>query len=52
MRDDEYAVDLVHPFRLVFRPVLSAGVELHELEYIDIIRLVEVTDYHGRQKRK
>ncbi len=50
-RSDEYAVDLVHPFRLVFKPVLREGVEIYDLEGIDIVRIEEVTDYHGKQKR-
>ncbi|TYO96918.1 hypothetical protein [Desulfallas thermosapovorans] len=48
---DEYAVDLVHPFRLVFKPILRDGVDIYDLESIDIIRIEEVTDYHGKQKR-
>jgi proteic killer suppression protein len=50
-RADEYAVDLVHPFRLVFKPILQKGVDISNLESIDIIRIEEVTDYHGKQKR-
>lgn len=50
-RADEYAVDLVHPFRLVFSPVLEETENIHELGNINIVRIEEVTDYHGKQKR-
>lgn len=50
-RADEYAVDLVHPFRLVFTPILEKGENINELNSIKIVRIEEVTDYHGRQKR-
>ncbi len=52
-RADEYAVDLVHPHRLVFKPILTGeDNEGDKLESIKIIRIEEVTDYHGKQKRK
>lgn len=51
-RADEYAVDLVHPFRLVFTPILEEDVDINKLESINIVRIEEVTDYHGKQKRK
>lgn len=51
-RTDEYAVVLVHPYRLVFKPVLQDGVDINDLESIDIVRIEEVADYHGKQKRK
>ncbi|NMA84688.1 MAG: hypothetical protein GX962_12610 [Epulopiscium sp.] len=50
-RADEYAVDLVHPHRLVFTPILQEGEDINELESINIVRIEEVTDYHGKQKR-
>lgn len=50
-RSDEYAIDLVHPFRLVIKPILKENGDLNELETIDIVRIEEVTDYHGKQKR-
>jgi len=50
-RADQYAVDLVNPFRLVFKPILQEGVAIYDLEGIDLIRIEEVTDYHGKQKR-
>lgn len=50
-RSDEYAVDLVHPFRLVFKPILEEDGDINKLDSIDIIRIEEVTDYHGKQKR-
>lgn len=51
-RANEYAVDLVHPFRLVFTPVFEDGNETDKLESINIVRIEEVTDYHGKQKCK
>ncbi|MFU0800646.1 MAG: type II toxin-antitoxin system RelE/ParE family toxin [Xylanivirga thermophila] len=50
-RADEYAVDLVHPYRLVFTPILKEGGDINELESINIVRIEEVKDYHGKQKR-
>ncbi len=51
-RKNEYAVDLVHPFRLVFTPIIEGDVEITELKSIHIVRIEEVTNYHGKQKRK
>jgi len=51
-RSDQYAVDLVHPYRLVFKPLLEDGEDINQLEVIDVIRIEEMTDYHGKQKRK
>lgn len=50
-RNNEYAVDLVHPYRLVFTPILQENGDINELESINIVRIEEVTDYHGKQKR-
>ena len=49
-RSDEYAIDLVHPFRLVIKPILMDDEDLNKLSTIDIVRIEEVTDYHGKQK--
>lgn len=51
-RSDEYAVDLIHPFRLVFKPILDDFEDINKLEKINIVKIEEVTDYHGKQKRK
>lgn len=51
-RQNQYAVDLVHPFRLVFEPVLKDGVEIFELDRIDRVKVEEVSDYHGKKNRK
>ena len=51
IRSDEYAVDLVHPFRLIFTPILKENVVVKKLEGINIVRIEEVTDYHGKQKK-
>lgn len=50
-RSDEYAVDLAHPFRLIFKPILGENGDINDLESIDIVRIEEVKDYHGKQKR-
>jgi len=49
-RKDEFAVDLVHPYRLVFRPNHDpiprkddGGIEL---EVVTAIEIVEIVDYH------
>lgn len=49
-RADEYAVDLVHPYRLILRPLLDENVTIGELEHITVVKIEEVTDYHGKQK--
>ena len=51
MRNDQYAVDLVHPHRLVFKPILDDRNNIKKLELITVIRIEEVTDYHGKQKK-
>lgn len=50
-RANEYAVDLVQPYRLVFAPILKENMDITELQSINIIRIEEVVDYHGKQKR-
>lgn len=47
-RQNEYAVDLVHPFRLIFIPLNEENVD--KLESINIVKIQEVIDYHGKQK--
>lgn len=49
-RDEEYAVDLVHPYRLVFKPnheplprKQDGGIDT---EQVTSITIIEVTDYH------
>lgn len=49
-RDEQFAVDLVHPYRLVFEPDHSKlprnedrGIDL---ERVTAIRILEVVDYH------
>ncbi len=49
-RADEYAVDLVHPFRLIFKPILDEGEDIIQLANIKIVRIEEVRDYHGKQR--
>lgn len=51
-RADEYAVDLVRPFRLVFKPVLEENADINKLKSINIVRIEEAMYYHGKQKRK
>ena len=50
-RSDEYAIDLVHPFRLIIKPLVESSGDLNKLQSINIVRIEEVTDYHGKQKR-
>ncbi len=50
-RVEQYAVDLVHPHRLVFKPILENGEDINKLEIISVIKIEEVIDYHGKQKR-
>ncbi len=50
-RKNEYAIDLIHPFRLIITPVLEGDADIYALSSIRIIRIEEVTDYHGKQKR-
>jgi len=51
-RNDQYAVDLVHPFRLVIRPLITNKNSINKLELITVVRIEEVEDYHGKQKRR
>jgi len=51
-REGEYALNLAHSFRLIIRPVGSIDQSLTSLEQITVVRIEEVTDYHGKQKRK
>jgi len=50
-RTGEYAVDLIHPYRLVFKPLLGEERDISKLANIKIVRIEEVTNYHGKQKR-
>ena len=50
-RRNEYAIDLVHPFRLILRPDLGEGQSINELSKIHIVQIEKVEDYHGKQKR-
>ena len=49
-RAGQYAVDLVHPHRLVLKPILDEGENIENLKGITIVMIEEVTDYHGKQK--
>ncbi|PHS35817.1 MAG: hypothetical protein COA82_03220 [Alkaliphilus sp.] len=49
-RSTEYSVDLVHPFRLVFKPVLKTDKDMNKIANINIVKIEEVVDYHGKQK--
>lgn len=52
-RKEEFAVTLKHPHRLVFS-IKSGETNLEDITYNDIefIKVEEVTDYHGKNKRK
>jgi proteic killer suppression protein len=51
-RKNEYAMDLVNQYRLVIVPILEGDADINVLASIKIVRIEEVTDYHGKQKRK
>lgn len=40
----KYALDLDHPYRLIVEPVLDAA---DQTISVNIVKLLEVTDYHG-----
>ena len=50
-RDEQFAIDLVHPFRLVFEvdhdPIPRDQFGGIDRERVTAIKLVEVIDYHG-----
>ncbi len=50
-RAGQFAVDLVHPYRLVFIPILEEGEDINNLESIRIVKLEGVIDYHGKKRR-
>jgi proteic killer suppression protein len=50
-RQNQYAVTLVHPFRLVFSTIVKKGVDITNLKEIEIVKIEEVVDYHGKKKR-
>ena len=45
-RKAQFAVDLAHPFRLMFSPI-DEDPELSDWTEIEIVRIEEVLDYHG-----
>lgn len=51
-RKGEYAVTLVHPFRLVFSADFDESKGSASLSSINVVRIEEVIDYHGKNKRK
>lgn len=46
-RRNQFAVDLVGPYRLVFSP-MDCDVDLSNLRNIKIVLIEEVVDYHGK----
>jgi toxin HigB-1 len=55
-RDGEFAADLLHPQRLIFRPNHEppphdefGGLDLGN---VTTIKILEIEDYHGKRKRK
>lgn len=53
-RKDEFAVYLVHPHRLIFKAEINEESDSDNITYnnIKVIRIEEVNDYHGKNKRK
>lgn len=47
-RKDEFAVDLKHPFRLIFKPKLNSPNEKNDLTLITEIIILEVENYHDK----
>ncbi len=49
-RDEEYAVDLIHPYRLVFKPDHEPLPRKHDggidTKQVTSITIIEVIDYH------
>lgn len=47
-RQGQYAVDLLHPFRLVFQPISEDGSVLVNPDplKVTIVKILEVVDYH------
>ena len=49
-RDEQFAVDLVHPYRLVFEPTHDPLPRKEDgginLEQVTAIKIMEVVDYH------
>jgi len=45
-RAREYAVDLVHPYRLVFKPVFEHQRDAPRKEEVCVIQIIDVEDYH------
>ena len=47
-RKGQFAVDILHPFRLVFQPISDDGTILinTELSQITRVKILEVVDYH------
>lgn len=51
-RKDEFAVTLAQPFRLVFKvqqQISEDGIQYNDIKFI---KIEEVGDYHGKNKRK
>lgn len=46
-RKNEFAVDLKHPFRLIFRPEILSKDGVYDLTEITSIIITAVEDYHG-----
>jgi toxin HigB-1 len=51
-REGEYTVTIVHPFRLVFKPVFDSQSKELSFSEMSIVKIEEVIDYHGKNKRK
>lgn len=50
-RNGELAVDLTQPFRLVFKPCDFRKGMLIDKTQVTAITILEVTNYHGKQKK-
>ncbi len=47
-RKGQYAVDLIHPYRLIFQPISGDGIILIDCDPSQItkVKILEVVDYH------
>lgn len=52
LRANQFGIDLAGPFRLVIIPIINNDSDICRLETIKIVRIEEVRNYHGKQKKR
>lgn len=54
-REGQYAIDVIHPFRIIFEPVVDSGAFREDgslnLEKVTRIKILDVKNYHGKTKK-